>query len=169
MANGTDGEGGKRIPRSKFVSKPKSLRVVKPRGRLSKEDQESYSVIVEQLTQEKKPASLAERKLVESIALTYVRLQNARRLETETLNRYISEVQGRLPKPIDAQKAMAIAFAENASEIELLQRNEEVIQDAWYNAMRELDRVQRARPKRDVTTSDPKAEKIHLVKPPEPK
>jgi hypothetical protein len=70
---------------------------------------------------------------------------------------------------MDAQKAMAIAFAENASEIELLQRNEEVIQDAWYNAMRELDRVQRARPKRDVTTSDPKAEKIHLVKPPEPK
>jgi hypothetical protein len=165
MAEGTDGNGGKRTPRSKFVSKPKPLEVVKSRARLSQEDRQSYSVILEQLTQEKKPASLAERKLVENIALTYVRLQNARRLETETLNRYISEVQGRVPKPMDAHKAMAIAFTEHGSEIELLQRNEEMIQEAWYQAMRELDRVQKARPKSGGTSKDPKAGKIHLVEP----
>jgi hypothetical protein len=164
MAKGTDGEGGKRTPRSKFATKPKSLQVVKQRGRLSQEDQQSYSALVEQLTQEKEPASLAERKLVEDIALTYVRLQNVRRLETETLNRYISEVQGRVPK-MDAQKAMAIAFAEHASEIEILQRKEELIQDAWYHAMGELDRVQTERRKSGVLPSDTKPGKIHLVKP----
>jgi hypothetical protein len=101
---------------------------------------------------------------VENIALTYVRLQNVRRLETETLNRYISEVQGRVPK-MDAQKAMAIAFAEHASEIEILQRKEELIQDAWYHAMGELDRVQTERRKSGVLPSDTKPGKIHLVKP----
>ena len=171
MAKGTDGDGGKRIPRNKFAAKPKPLRVVKQGARLSDEDQQSYSALLDQLTQEKKPVNLAERKLVEDVALAYIRLQNARRLETETLNRYISELQNRLPKSISADKAMAIAYAEHADEIEGLQQKEVAIQDAWYHAMHELEREQNARRKSGAAipepagTSDPEQEKIHLVKP----
>ncbi len=166
-----DSEGTGRTPRSELKSQSTALEVVKPHSRFSPEDQLFYLSLVEELKSEKEPENPREIALVEEIALTYVRLQRARRLETATLNKYIEQVQSRFPARIDGGKALAIVFMENGAKLESMQGKEGKIEDAWYRAMADLDREQSAR--RNALPSVPdeaanaqlKSKRIHLVRP----
>jgi CRISPR/Cas system-associated endonuclease Cas1 len=126
------------------------LKVVKRRSPLSSEDRALFLSMVNELSGEKQPETARERALVEDIALNYIRLQRARQLETETLNKYIAD-----------GKSLALAFIEHGQELEKMQRKEVKIENAWYRAMRELDREQAARKKRAL---DPGSRGIHLVR-----
>ncbi len=163
-----DGEQRKRKPRSILAPEPKSLRVVERRAPLSREDQAAYAAIVSQLTEEKKPGSLRETALVGDIALNYVRIQRARRLETETLNGHIQALQRTSPAPVEPGMALAMVFMQHGKELERLQRKEEVLQNSWYRAMGDLNREQSARRKSEklnhAPAHDPKSKRIHLVK-----
>jgi len=160
-----DGDELDRTPRSKLTPGPAGLEVVKRRSPLSLQDQTLYLSLVDELTNEKKPSSQRETTLVEEIARNYVRLQRARRLETETLDKHIAEVQGRFSKPLEGGKALAIVFMEHGAQLESMQRKEAKIEDAWYGAMAELDREQTARRSRGPEPpADPKAKRIHLVR-----
>jgi len=162
-----DGEEIKQTSRGKPKAKPAELEVVKRRAPLSREDQKMYQSLVDELTEEKMPANPRETALVEDIALNYVRLQRARRLETETMNKHIAEVQGRYPEPIDGGKALAIVFMEHGSKLESMQRKEVKIEDAWYRAIDDLDREQTARRalgNAAPPAADPKSNRIHLVR-----
>jgi hypothetical protein len=166
-----DGEGTKRTPRNKLKPQPPALEMVKRRAPLSRDDHALYLTLVGELSDEKKPEGLRETALVQEIALNYVRLQRARRLETETLNKHIAEVQSRFPEPIDDGKALAIVFMEHGRNLETMQRKEVKIEDAWYRAMGELDREQAARRKAKPgeatppVAADTKSTLIHFVKP----
>lgn len=159
-----DGDG----PRSKLSPPPAGLEIVKRRAPLSLQEQTLYLSLVDELTNEKKPANLPETALVEEIARNYVRLQSARRLETETLDKHIAEVQSRFPEPLEGGKALAMVFMENGAHLESMQRKETKIEDAWYRVMAELDREQTARrnrvPEPPAAATDPKSKRIHLVR-----
>lgn len=162
-----DGDGRDGTPRGKQRPPPAGLEVVTRRSPLSLQDQTLYLSLVDELTNEKKPANLRETALVEEIARNYVRLQRARRLETETLDKHIAEVQSRFPKPLEGGKALAVVFMENGAQLESMQRKEAKIEDAWYRVMAELDREQTARRNREPeppAPADPKSKRIHLVR-----
>ena len=163
-----DGDGSNRTPgKHQRKAAPGSLEVVKRRDPLSLQDQTLYLSLVDELTNEKQPSNLCETKLVEEIARSYVRLQRARRLETETLDKYIFEVQSRFPKPLEADKALSIVFMEHGAQLESMQRRELKIEDAWYRVMTELDHEQTARRAREpepAVLADPKSNRIHLVR-----
>jgi hypothetical protein len=166
-----DGDGRDGTPRGKVRPpaglEPAGLEIVKRRAPLSLQEQTLYLSLVDELTNEKKPANLQETLLVEEIARNYVRLQRARRLETETLDKQIVEVQSRFPKPLEGGKALAIVFMEHGAQLESMQRKETKIEAAWYRAMAELDREQAARRNRESeppVLADPKAKRIHLVR-----
>jgi len=164
-----DSDSNKRTPRNKLKAQPPAFGVVKRRAPFSREDQEAFLALVDQLTEDKKPANPRETALVQDIALNYVRLQRARRLETETLNNHIAEVQSRSAKPIDGGQALAMVFMEHGEKLESMQRKEVKIEDAWYRAMDELDREQTARRKSERAepgpAADPKSKFIHLLNP----
>jgi len=168
-----DGNEPKRTPRSKLKPQPAAFELVKRRAPLSREDQTMYQAMVVELMDEKIPANPRETALVEEIALNYVKLQRARRLETETMNKHIAEVQSRFEEPIDGGKALAMVFMEHGSKLESMQRKEVKIEDAWYRAMDELDREQKDRHKNSPAdpapvVADPKTNRIHLVNPRKP-
>ncbi len=164
----TDGDGPNKTPGKHKVRPPQApLEVVKRRVPLSLQDQTLYLSLVDELTSEKKPANLRETTLVEEIARNYVRLQRARRLETETLDKHVVEVQGRFRKPLEGGKALALVFMEHGAQLESMQRKESKIEDAWYRVMAELDREQTARRKCEpeaAAPADPKSKRIHLVR-----
>ncbi len=163
-----DGDGTDRTPgKNKLRRQPAALEVVKRRAPLSLEDQTLYLSLVQEMTNEKKPANVNESSLVEEIARNYVRLQRARRLETETLDKHIAEVQNRFRKPLESGKALAMVFMEHGAQLESMQRKETKIEDAWYRVMAELDREQATRRKAEPEVAapvDPKAKRIHLVR-----
>ena len=163
-----DGDGTDRTPgKHKLRRQAAALEVVKRRPPLSLQDQTLYLSLVDELTNEKKPANLRETTLIEEIARNYVRLQRARRLETETLDKHIAEVQNRFRKPVESGKALAMVFMEHGAQMESMQRKEAKIEDAWYRVMAELDHEQTARRKCEPEPSapaDPKAKRIHLVR-----
>jgi hypothetical protein len=169
MATREDSDVKKRKPRSILTPQPGCLRVVKQRAPLSRQDQASYAAIVNQLTHEKKPGSPRETALIGDIALNYVRLQSVRRLETETLDGHIEALQEIVPEPMEPGLALAMVFMQHGNELESIQRKQEVIQNVWYRAMRDLDREQTARRKNEklnrapVPAHDPKSKRIHLV------
>jgi hypothetical protein len=166
-----DGDSKKRTPRSKLKPQAPAFGVVKQRAPFSRADQAAFLALVDELTEDKKPANPREAALVQDIALNYVRLQRARRLETETLNSHIAEVQSRFASPIDGGQALATVFMEHGDKLESMQRKEVKIEDAWYRAMDELDREQKARRKSELAEPGPPAEAdrkskfIHLVNP----
>ena len=173
-----DGDGpdrtlGKQKPTSQPAAlkpaalKPAALKMVKRHPPLPLQDQTLYLSLVDELTTEKKPTNLMEITLVEEIARNYVRLQRARRLETETLDKHIAEVQSRFPKPLESGKALAMVFMEHCAQLEGMQRKEAKIEDAWYRAMAELEHEQTTRRKREPAVelhADPKSKRIHLVR-----
>ena len=160
-----DGDEPGRTTRSELKPQPAALEVVKRRAPLSLQEQTLYLSLVDELTNEKKPANLRETALVAEIARNYVRMQRARRLETETLDKHIAEVQSRFPKPLEDGKALAIVFMEHSAQLESMQRKEVKIEDAWYRVMAELDREQTARPNRDPEpAAGAKSKRIHLVR-----
>ncbi len=162
-----DGDGPGRTPRSELKPQSAALEVVKRRAApLSLEEQTLYLSLVDELTNEKKPANLRETALVAEIARNYVRMQRARRLETETLDKHIAEVQSRFPKPLEDGKALAIVFMEHGAQLESMQRKEVKIEDAWYRVMAELDREQTARPncEPEPAAAGAKSKRIHLVR-----
>ena len=160
-----DGDEPGRTTRSELKPQPAALEVVKRRAPLSLQEQTLYLSLVGELTNEKKPANLRETALVAEIARNYVRMQRARRLETETLDKHIAEVQSRFPKPLEDGKALAIVFMEHSAQLESMQRKEVKIEDAWYRVMAELDREQTARPNRDPEpAAGAKSKRIHLVR-----
>jgi len=167
-----DGEETERTPRSILRPQPTSLEVVKQQSKFSREDHALYLSLADQLMAEKDPVNAGERALVDEIALNYVRLQRARRLETNTLNRYVAEVQAAHSEPLESGKALAMVFMEHGQKLEAMQRKEVKIENAWYRAMAELDRAQTARRKTELQnpddpskSSDSKATRIHLVQP----
>ena len=161
-----DGDEPGRTTRSELKPQPAALEVVKRRAPLSLQEQTLYLSLVGELTNEKKPANLRETALVAEIARNYVRMQRARRLETETLDKHIAEVQSRFPKPLEDGKALAIVFMEHSAQLESMQRKEVKIEDAWYRVMAELDREQTARPNREPepAAAGAKSKRIHLVR-----
>ena len=161
-----DGDGPGRTLRSELKPQPVALEVVKRRAAsLSLQEQTLYLSLVDELTNEKKPANLREIALVAEIARNYVRMQRARRLETETLDKHIAEVESRFPKPLEDGKALAIVFMEHGAQLESMQRKEVKIEDAWYRVMAELDREQAARLNREPEpAAGAKSKRIHLVR-----
>ena len=163
-----DGDGMDSTPGTQKPSpRLASLGVVKRRAPLPLQDQTLYLSLVNELTTEKKPENLREATLVEEIARNYVRLQRARRMETETLDKHICEVQSRFRKPLDGGKALAIVFMEHGAQLEGMQRKESKIENAWYRAMAELDDEQAARRTREAepaALADVKSKRIHLVR-----
>jgi hypothetical protein len=164
-----DGDGPDRTPGSKVKPaaglEPAGFEIVKRRAPLSLEDQSLYLSLLEELTAEKQPANLRESALVEEVARNYVRLKRAQRLETETLDKCIAEVQSRFARPVDGGRALALVFIEHGAQLESMQRKEAKIEDAWYRAMAELDREQSARLNRQPEMpGDSKSKRIHLVK-----
>lgn len=163
-----DGDGPGRTPRSELKTQPAALEVVKRRAAsLSLQEQTLYLSLVDELTNEKKPANPRETELVSEIARNYVRMQRARQLETETLDKHIAEVQSRFPKPLEVGKALAIVFMEHGAQLESMQRKEVKIQVAWYRVMAELDREQAPRPNRETepaAAASAKSKRIHLVR-----
>lgn len=160
-----EGDGSDKPPHGKARPRPAGLEMVKRRETVPVEEQTFYLSLVEELTGEKKPANPREIALVEDIARNYVRLQRARRLEKEMLDKHVAEVNKRYTKPLDSAKALAIVFTENGAQLESMQRQEAKIEDAWYRVMAELDREQAERREREPERADVKKKRIHLVKP----
>ncbi|MEO8127106.1 MAG: hypothetical protein ABJF23_04360 [Bryobacteraceae bacterium] len=163
-----EGDGRDKPVRGKPRSRPAGLEMVKRRDPLPLEEQTLYLSLVEELTNEKRPANLREIALVEEIARNYVRLQRARQLEKETLDKRVSEVRKRFTKSLDSNQALAIVFMENAAQLDNMHREEAKIEDAWYRMMAELEREQTERRRREPELSAPaagKSKRIHLVKP----
>jgi len=163
-----EGEGSEKPPRGKARQRPPRLEVVERRETLPVQEQTLYLSLVEELTNEKKPANLRETELVEEIARNYVRLQRARRLEKEMLDKQVAEVQKRYTKPLESGKALAIVFMESGAQLETMQRREAKIEDAWYRVMAELEREQSERRKRESGQQPPpdaKRKRIHIVNP----
>jgi hypothetical protein len=119
---------------------------------LPHEDESAYLALRDDLLRERAPATVEERFLVDQLAQNMWRLQRARRVETCCLADKIEILCARhnidRNNP-DLDHLMAGILANDTGELDTMRRYETSIQRAFYQSLRELDRLQSERRKKE--------------------
>jgi hypothetical protein len=102
------------------------------------EDAAAYEEMRQGMQDSYCPANEPERALVDQIAANYWRLQRAQRVETAFLAKLAEGSE-------DPSLAIAAAFLERPKDLDRIQRYVTAASNAFYKAMKELEKMQRER------------------------
>jgi hypothetical protein len=104
------------------------------------EDPAAYEDLRQGLHESYKPANDPEHLLVEQIAAGFWRLQRAHRIEAAVFNKLVEDSD-------NPEAALANAFIERPADLARIQRYVTAAHNAYYKALRELEKLQQKRRK----------------------
>jgi hypothetical protein len=119
---------------------------------LPHEDESAYLALRDDLFRERAPATVEERFLVDQLAQNMWRLQRARRVETCCFADKIEILCARHNidrNDPDLDHVMSGIVANDTGDLNTIRRYETSIQRAFYQSLRELDRLQSERRKKE--------------------
>ena len=123
------------------------------------EDAGAYEELCQGLQQSYRPANEAERLLVDQIAANAWRLLRAQRVEAALL----TLLAGKSPEP---DFAIAAAFIDQPNELVRIQRYVTAAQNAYYKAIAQLGKLQKARSAAEAELPQPEAPAKHAEQSP---